>query len=34
MAASHKSITAAEVRAAVEKAYEKLRGTTGGRHAD
>ena len=34
MAASHKSITAAEVRTAVEKAYEKLRGTTGGRNAD
>lgn len=34
MAASHKEITAAEVRAAVESAYEKVRGTTGGKNAD
>ena len=34
MAASHKEITAAEVRAAVESAYEKVRGATGGKNAD
>lgn len=34
MSASHKIITATEVKAAVEDAYEKLRNTTGGKNAD
>lgn len=34
MAASHKSITAAEIKAAVDHAYESLKDTTGGKNAD